>query len=794
MKNPKFTFFKSFKKPHFGLLVKICFTLVIIISAIIGMFGELQYEFTAARVKKDLKETSGLIADRLAVSLPLQLMDTNRVVLRDTLLAELQDPKVIGIVVWEPSHRKAIYGMAVDMNGVIRISYSGPADENAVKAERTIFYKPPGEGTTATRLGTVETFVSSSGMKAQLRDVLLGIVAQGLVLDFIIVFIIVMIFRTRLIRPLTKIVQTMQKIQQLQSGNQQESKNNTGTTPPALTLEAALGSISKDSLQDLIQEKSLAFEEIKILGQRFYQMIEAIIAGQKKLQESEELFRQISSSAYDAIVMVSDNGSISFWNTAAEKIFGLSATEASGKNFSALIATGIAFSANGTPSNSLSTHGAGQTTEVEALRKDGSHFYGEASLASAVVKDRLYTIVILRDVTEKKKAADELLQTKKYLANVIDSMPSLLVGMDPQGRITEFNIQAEKKTGLNRHEARGRRFVEVFPTLANQIDKVMTALRERKPQKIEKFSTQKDGETVYSDVMIYPLVADGVDGAVIRLDDVTMRVRLEKMMVQTEKMMSVGGLAAGMAHEINNPLGAILQGSQNILRRISPELPKNVEVASECKIDISNLQEYLRKREIITFLEGIQDAGKRAAAIIENMLQFSRRSDSKLVASDLKMALDRTVQLACSDYDLKKKYDFRRIEITREYADDVPLVPCVISEIEQVLLNLMRNAAQAMAGNPGQQQPERITLRLRRENSMVRIEVEDNGPGMSDAVMKHLFEPFFTTKEVGVGTGLGLSVSYFIITDSHKGMMWGESAPGKGAKFIIQLPVEVKAT
>jgi signal transduction histidine kinase len=150
--------------------------------------------------------------------------------------------------------------------------------------------------------------------------------------------------------------------------------------------------------------------------------------------------------------------------------------------------------------------------------------------------------------------------------------------------------------------------------------------------------------------------------------------------------------------------------------------------------------------------------------------------------------IERTVELASNDYDLKKQYDFRHIKIIRDFDPDLPRVPCVISEIEQVLLNLLRNAGQAIYSQRDRTEVPRIILRTRQDEGSARIEVEDNGPGMDETVRKRIFEPFFTTK--GMGTGLGLSVSYFIITNNHFGSIRAESSPGKGTRFIIQLPLK----
>ncbi len=395
------------------------------------------------------------------------------------------------------------------------------------------------------------------------------------------------------------------------------------------------------------------------------------------------------------------------------------------------------------------------------------------------------------DITEQKHAKEEVARMRLYLKNIIDSMPSVLIGVDPWGYITVLNQPAEQTGGASWEAAQGRFFGEMFPQLENQFEQVRQAIRLGRPIKTPRMTLDVQGELHYADVMVYPLMAEGAQGAVIRIDDVTARVRIESMMVQTEKMLSVGGLAAGMAHEINNPLGAILQGSQNILRRIDPAMPQNRAVAEAIGVDLDRLHRYLEQRQVLRFLEGIREAGSRAAKIVADMLSFSRRSESHFGPVDVEDLLETVLRLAASDYDLKTKYDFKRITIHRDYDPALRLVYCDKTEIEQVILNLLKNAAQAMAEMDVS--TPTITLRTRRETEYALIDVVDNGPGMDEKTLKRIFEPFFTTKEVGVGTGLGLSVSYFIITEQHNGRLSATSKPGQGACFSIRLPLTREA-
>lgn len=390
---------------------------------------------------------------------------------------------------------------------------------------------------------------------------------------------------------------------------------------------------------------------------------------------------------------------------------------------------------------------------------------------------------------EIDRRESDLKKLRETLKNIVDSMPSVLVGVDPEGRVTQWNREAEKLTGIEAKQAMGRHVDSVYPSLAEAMQKVDRTIREKRPHKESKVTSHVDGEIRFSDITVYPLTTSRTGGAVIRVDDITDRVRIEEMMVQSEKMLSVGGLAAGMAHEINNPLAGIMQNIQVMQNRLSSDLPKNHEVAQQCGTSMAAIQAYMQGRNMHEMMALILESGIRAAKIVENMLSFSRKSEATTTLNDLAQLMDATLELAENDYDLKKRYDFRQIKIVREYDSQVPKVPCEVTKIQQVFLNILKNGAQAMAESPGRSSPC-FVLRVKTHGGQVRVEIEDNGPGMDAAVCKRIFEPFFTTKTVGVGTGLGLSVSYFIITENHGGSLTVSSTPGSGSRFTILLPVK----
>lgn len=399
---------------------------------------------------------------------------------------------------------------------------------------------------------------------------------------------------------------------------------------------------------------------------------------------------------------------------------------------------------------------------------------------------------VVSDITQQKQSEEELRRLRNYLSNIIDSMPSILVAVDRDGNVTQWNNQTEQITGLSFEEAWAQPLAKVFPRLAGEMERIGTAIKERRVISSPKVPRTLEQETRFEDVTIFPLVANGVEGAVIRVDDVTEQVRLEEMMIQSEKMLTVGGLAAGMAHEINNPLAGMLQTAEVMALRLTTgfHIPANEKAAEAAGITLAAIEQFMEARGIPRMLDTITSSGRRVADIVDNMLSFARKDDAWVSSYRLDKILDKTVKLAATDYDLKKQYDFKRIKIVKAYADNMPAVPCLESKIQQVVLNILSNGAQAMQVSQIEKPQFTIRTYMDSNRNMACMEIEDNGPGMDETTCKHVFDPFFTTKQKGKGTGLGLSVSYFIITENHSGEMAVESRPGAGAKFIIRLPVE----
>jgi len=493
--------------------------------------------------------------------------------------------------------------------------------------------------------------------------------------------------------------------------------------------------------------------------------------------------------APDAIITLDASHRVLDWNPGAFRMFGYTREETIGRELDSLVAQNVFREEAGEKTRQVLSGQRVESFETVRFRKDGTPLHVIAAGSPIQIGDRLAGVVaVYTDITALKQVEGEIRQSKNMLELIINSMPSILVGVDSAGQVTQWNTAAERATQIPSDRALGRPLYLVLPAFKVHIEKIKTAMETGAIQSETKVARRVDSEIRFEDITVYPLWQNGEVGAVIRVDDVTARVRIEEMMVQSEKMLSVGGLAAGMAHEINNPLAVILQNAQNVERRLSPDLPANVQTAAACGIRLDALQEYIVRRDIRTFLEDIRTSGERAAEIVTNMLNFSRKPDQGGSSIRLSELLDRTVALAASDYDLKKKYDFRQIRIVREYDPDTPMVTCQSSMIQQVFFNILHNGAEAMHASRSLERDPSFILRVFPEGGMVRVDIADTGPGMDEATRKRVFEPFFTTKPAGIGTGLGLSVSYFIVTENHKGTLSVESTPGEGTRFIIRLP------
>lgn len=499
----------------------------------------------------------------------------------------------------------------------------------------------------------------------------------------------------------------------------------------------------------------------------------------RQLKESEYLFRILTETTSTAIVLCQDQ-KFTYANPAAQRLYRYSLDELKMMRFQNLLS----------PEDKKKIQETGLTKdEIQILSKSGQEKPVFLEASAIEYYGRPAELISMIDLTRLREAETNLFNLQNYLSNIIDSMPSIIVGVDTDLVITQWNRQAEKQTHILTEEALGKNLFTVIPRLGEMSEKIKTAVTEHKIQENIRLSHENQGQIFHEDVTIFPLMESGFEGAVIRLDEVTEKIRLEEMVVQSEKMMSVGGLAAGMAHEINNPLAGILQNVQLAKNRLAEDIPANITAAKNAGTSMEAIRQFMEERKIFHQLANINTAGLKAAKIVENMLSFAKKGAPKQ-ACNISNLLAKTIALANSDYNLQKEYEIKRVNIVINSGTDVPEVICEENKIIQAFLNIIANAVQSIHGSKRFIENPTLILTFSQKNDMVLIEIEDNGPGMDEDTRKRIFEPFFTTKDINKGTGLGLSLSYFIIVKDHSGKIEVESSPGKGAKFIIHLPAK----
>jgi len=373
------------------------------------------------------------------------------------------------------------------------------------------------------------------------------------------------------------------------------------------------------------------------------------------------------------------------------------------------------------------------------------------------------------DISERIRMERELEEKNRFFSNLLESSVECIVAADTRGKVIFFNKAAEKLTGYTAEEVIGKIYITKF----YPIDVAKNIMRRLRSDdyggrgKLDNFRIilyGKDGVEIpvsCSASIIYE--GDKELASLGLFTDLREKLKMEKelqdtqmRLIQTEKMASLGSLAAGVAHEINNPLGGILIYASLLMEDFSDQNDPRVQD-----------------------LKRIVEEGTRCKDIVKGLLEFARQSESRFESVAINKAIDDVL------FFLEKQALFHNIRTIKELNSDLPLIQGDPNQIKQVLMNMMVNAAEAMSEKGG---TLTITTGINPDGSSIVIFFKDTGPGIPPAIQSKIFDPFFTTKDVGKGTGLGLSTSYGIV-QSHHGAIEVESAPGKGATFKIILPI-----
>ena len=399
-----------------------------------------------------------------------------------------------------------------------------------------------------------------------------------------------------------------------------------------------------------------------------------------------------------------------------------------------------------------------------------------------VLKAKVSVFVDLFHINERLKLK-AIQQSEERFRLLVESMQDYAIFMlDPEGRVTSWNTGAERIEGFQPEEIIGAQFARFYPAEDRAQGFPEEALRYaatngRSEQ--EGWRVRKDGARFWANTVVSALLDERKDlvGFSVVTRDLTEKKRIEEVLRESEtklrrqaqeleqqliasgRLVSLGVITASMAHEFNNPLGIVMGFTQQLLTEFEPDTPNHQA------------------------LKIIDEETKRCQRIIQELLQFSRPKNADLCPTDIKQAIDKTMNMVAN-----RLYK-QKIEASAMIADDLPLIPADPQQLEQVLINLFLNAIDAMPKG-GKLDVEAALKPTRQNTPSVVITVIDSGSGIDQEDLAKIFQPFFSAKK-GKGIGLGLSISERIIKN-HGGMIAVESTPGKGTTFKIHLPLEQK--
>jgi len=344
----------------------------------------------------------------------------------------------------------------------------------------------------------------------------------------------------------------------------------------------------------------------------------------------------------------------------------------------------------------------------------------------------------------------------------------MLVSLNKEGRVTQWNRRVEELSGVSSEQALGKTLWEAYPTVTVLPEHIQQAIEEDKTIHLK----QSFRSLSHFDITIYPLKGPEA-GVVILVDDVTRQTAAENMLIHNDKMSFMGELASTMAHDINGPLQAILMD----LKRFR-------------HIQENGQDQAVRLESIFT---DMSEKGDQVSKIINNLLTFARSRSQERQMADIVDVMEHTVSLGQEVISSADGLSFNDVELDWQVEDNLPQVPCYITELQQVFLSLFRHACIAMQARAGGEafQPS-IKIILSECYDSLWIKIQHNGVGLTSDEQMRLFEPFFSSSQQAedFDAGQHLSFSYYIITEQHQGHMAVTSDPELGSTFHMQLPIK----
>ncbi|MGB8689678.1 MAG: PAS domain-containing protein [Microcoleus sp.] len=596
-------------------------------------------------------------------------------------------------------------------------------------------------------------------------------------------------------------------------------------SPKSLAQNSADGHISEAYSINLceLQQMEIAMEQLK-----------------EDLKASESRFRNVIRKNADGIAIVNKKGLVCFVNPSAEALFNCKEEELLGQAFFGnLVVEGSACDIDmETDIIPLvgETDAAGirvVQTEVEAIRKQKENAVVDMRVVETEWEGEIAYLASLRDITDRKRTEEMLWLYNRAMAATSTGI-AISDATKPGYPIIYCNPGFESMTGYQREEIIGKncRFLQGNDTDPAAVETIRQALHNASECQVILKNYRLDGTAFWNALSISPLrdskgklthfvgvqrdITEGKESEeALQKSEAQSREKTTQLeaaikevkdthsqLVQSEKMSSLGLLIAGVAHEINNPV-SFIYGNLDHLKNYTQDLLHMVALYEQHYPDpVAEIQEEKETieldfiaKDLPQILSSMNVGVERISQIVKSLRNFSRHDNSEKKPVHLHEGIDSTLLIL--NHRLKGNGETLPIQIVKEYGN-LPPVECFPGPINQVFMNILSNAIDAL--NDWNQQrglpemrsnPSQIKISTKVDDSnFAEIKIADNGPGMSSAVKQHIFDPFFTTKPIGKGTGMGLSISYQIVVEKHKGVLDCISEIGQGTEFIIRIPIE----